>query len=59
MRGRSPVPLHLARELGSLLPRLGASLYDASMEAALLTTNDTLGWVTRRVSEFLAQHADD
>lgn len=59
MRGRSPVPLHLARELGSLLPRLGASLYDASMEAAFLTTIDTLGWVTRRVSEFLAQHADD
>lgn len=59
MRGRNPIPPHLARDLGMLLPNLGASLYDVSMEAALLAAIDRLGWVTRRVSDFLTQPTDD
>lgn len=59
IRGRTAVPPHLARELGLVLPSLGASLYDASMETALLATLDTLGWVTRRVSDVLAQPPGD
>ena len=54
LRVRTPVPMPIARGVGEMLPNLGAIMYDATVEASLVASLDTLAWVTRRVSHFLA-----
>lgn len=53
--GRTRVPRPLARGVAGMLPNLGALMYDTTLEASLVASLDTLAWVTRRVSGFLAQ----
>ncbi|GAB0498237.1 hypothetical protein MMPV_009578 [Pyropia vietnamensis] len=47
------------RRESQMLPNLGATLYDTSMEAALLASLDTMAWMTRRVSNFFTQSGND
>ncbi|GAB0498239.1 hypothetical protein MMPV_009580 [Pyropia vietnamensis] len=59
LRGWTSVPQPLARGTGEMLPNLGATLYDTSMEAALLASLDTMARMTRRVSNFFTQSGND
>lgn len=54
LRVRTPVPMPIARGVGEMIPNLGAIMYDATVEASLVASLDTLAWVTQRVSHFLA-----